>query len=374
MHELLCPSCNAPSQHDLQDYLLMCPFCSTTFSFDKESGTKTLYTDHYIIPNGIDAGQVKGLVKEWLKRLHHQPGRVDKEYFVTEVQGVSLPCWLISLEAHTKWQGLVKRQANRAIDTAAGSEYLPESGVFRRTYRWAVHARRNLHEVWGVDLLHEPKESVRVDWDGFPFDSTFSRGQINLSLGAKIQKEGRADTLAAYDAREMFDFKFGNSLPILGIQVEEEEALRRCKTHIMRYHHELAKLHVDQLVDIRSELEIAGTQLLHVPFWQAKYVYRPVSVLKHFSPAREKHVVVEGYAGGLLTGELPIVKNEKMWINTWVTAALALVFFIAGAGIHPSLFLVGGFFLVVALVSGYLATLRASKEAQEKLKLLDASA
>jgi hypothetical protein len=373
MHELLCPSCNAPSQYDLQDYLLMCHFCSTTFSFDKTSGKKTVYTDHYLIPNGSDATQIKGLVREWLKRLHHQPGRVDKEYFVTEVQGVSLPCWIISLEAHTKWQGLVKRHSSRPFETGTGSEYLHESGVFRRTYRWGIHARSNLFEIWGVASLHEPKESVRVDWDGFPFDSTFSRGQTNPNLGAKVQKEGQVEALSAYDAREFFDFKFSNGLPILGVQIEEEEALRRCKTHVMRYHHELAKLHVDLLLDIRTELEIAGVQLLHLPFWHAKYVYRPMSMLKHFSSPREKQVVIEGYTGGILKGELPIVKNEKMWINTWVTAAFALVFFIVGASVHPSLLLLGGFFLVVSGISGYLATMRANQETRDKLKLMDAA-
>ena len=374
MHELMCPSCNVPSQYELDDYLLMCLFCSTTFSFDKVSGKKTTYTDHYIVPNGSDSSQIKILVKDWLKRLHHQPGRVEKEYFVTEMYGVSLPCWIVSLEAHTKWQGLVKRHSHRPFESGIAAEYLQESGVFRRNYRWGVHGRKNLYEIWGIASLHEPKEAVLVDWDGFPFDSTFSRGQTNPDLGAKVHKEGKVDVLSAYDAREFFDFKFSNGLSVLGIQIDEEEALRRCKNHVMRYHHDLAKLHVDLLIDIRTELEIAGVQLLHLPFWQAKYVYSPISALKYFTPMRERWVAIEGYTGGILKGELPIVKNEKMWINTWITGGLAVLFFSLGAGIHPALLLVGGFFLLVCIMSGYSASIRGSQQKQERLKVIDAAA
>ena len=59
VHELACPSCNAPSQYDLKDYLMMCPFCSITFKISMETGKKEIYSDHvslsykYIHHSGI---------------------------------------------------------------------------------------------------------------------------------------------------------------------------------------------------------------------------------------------------------------------------------------------------------------------------------
>src|SRR5438105_3166014 len=131
MHELTCPACSSPSQFNLRDHLLMCPYCSATFGVDFETGRKELYGEHYIIPN----------------------------------------------------------------------------------------------------------EHIAICWDGFPLDSTFSRGRL------EEEKDTRGKT--AYERREFFEFKFANGLPILGIQVTEEEALRRARNHVEQYHFHMAELHCD---------------------------------------------------------------------------------------------------------------------------------
>ncbi|MFK7825509.1 MAG: hypothetical protein AB8G05_15270 [Oligoflexales bacterium] len=358
MHELACPSCNAPSQYDLMDKLLMCPFCSVTFRISMETGKKEIYSDHYIVPNSCDQRQVKAIFTEWIKRLHHHAENVDKEYFITDINGFSIPFWIVSLEAHTMWKGLVKRQKS-ALDHGLGANYIMEEGQFRRNYRWAISARKNLCENWGMTHLHEPKEQLEVDWDGFPLDSTFSRGRIDPSLGIKTSKSGD-DELSAYDVREFFEFKYANGLPILTIQVSEEEALRRARNHVTNYHHALAKLNVEILVDTRSELEIAGIQLIHLPFWHARYIYQPASVLKHFHKAREKNVMLEGYAGGILKGEMSIVKKDKLLINAIVCGIATFGLFLLGAVWHNAFLLVGLFSLLVALLSGYMATVKSS--------------
>ena len=166
MHELACPSCNAASQYELKDYLLMCPFCSATFRLDPDSGKKDIYSDHYIVPNALDARQVKDLVTRWIMRLQHNPTSVDKEFFVVDISGYSMPFWIVSLEAHTAWKGLVQRQ-NRSGETGYGASYLTEEGQFRRNYRWGVSARSNICEQWGMTRLHEPNEKMEIDWDGF---------------------------------------------------------------------------------------------------------------------------------------------------------------------------------------------------------------
>ena len=348
MHELTCPSCGSPSQHNIRDYVLMCPFCSASFRFDMETGRKETFGDHYIIPNTIDPVRVKEHVLEWLKRLHHKPGVADKEFVVLDIHGASVPFWVISLEIHTAWRGQVKRQ-KRATDARLGADYLTESGNFRRTYRWAVSARGNVCENWGMARLHEPKEPVDVVWDGFPLDSTYSRGRITP------ETPGEKNT---YERREFFEFKYANGLPILGCQIGEEEALRRAKNHVERYHYDLALMHADYLIDCRHELDIAGVQLVHLPFWEATYAYRPKNFLRHFYQPTEKHVLIEGVNGGILKGELGIVHRDKVQINAIVTAAVALVFFLVGAIWNPVFFLVSLFFGVVSGLSAYIAMVK----------------
>ena len=356
MYELACPACNSPSQYDTSDHLLLCPFCSVTFKLDSETNQKDIYSDHYIIANTSNSAQVKGLVLEWLKRLNHKPGATEREYFVTNISGISLPFWIVSMEVHTVWKGLVQRQHKTRLDAHPGADYLMETGQFKRTYRWAVSSRTNICESWGMTRLHEPKEPVEVLWDGFPMDSTLSRGQIQESKTEKT----------AYETREFFDFKFANGIAILGIQVTEDEALRRARAHVEQYHLELARLHVDHLIDHRTEIEVAGVQLLHLPFWYASYIYRPRSMLRHFYRPKEKNVVIEGFNNGVLSGELPIHHHDKLWVNSVICGITSLIAVIVGIIWHPAFLLIALFAMGVAGVSAYIATIRS--EAREALE------
>ena len=348
MNELTCPACATPSQYNFSDYILFCPFCSASFRVEIENGRKTVYNDHFIIPNTIDAVRLKEHVTEWLKRLHHRPGMAEKEFVILDIRGTSVPYWIVSLEAHTAWKGLVQRN-RRPTDVMPGGEYLHETGTFRRAYRWAVNGRNNICENWGMARLHEPKEPMTVLWDGFPLDSTYSRGR--LTPHAPNEK-------TAYERREFFEFKFANGLPIQGCQVSEEEALRRARAHIESYHVNLAQMHADFLLDCRHELDIAGVQLIHMPFWHATYAYRPANFLRHFYRTVEKHVIIEGINGGILKGELGIIHRDKVQINAVATGGAAIFFFLLGSVWTPIFFLVALFFAAVSGLSAYIAIIK----------------
>ena len=338
---------------------MMCPYCSSTFKLNIETGQKEPFGNHYIVPNTMDAAAVKELTIDWLKRLHHKPNMVNKEFYVTDIKGFSLPLWIISLEGHTAWKGMIqkhKRAHNK--DEPLGSDFIVEEGQFRRSYRWAVSARNNILESWGLTRLHEPMEAIQVEWDGFPLDSTFSRGRLD---------DPEEDEKSAYDMRKFFEFKLANGVPILGVEVPEEEALRRGKDHINLYHYKIAKLNCDYLIDQRTELEIAGIQLIHMPFWNATYVYRPRSTLRHFYKPKQSHVIVDGYSKGLLSGQLAITHKDKVTINGIVAIGAALFFLLLGASWHPAYYLVSLFALMVASASAWLSLSKMTKKKDEQL-------
>jgi hypothetical protein len=348
MHELACPTCGTSAQYDFKNYLLICPFCSETFRHNVESGEKEPFLDHYIVPNTMAPKAVRDMVIEWLKRLHHTPGSVDKEYVVASVQGMSIPFWVISLEAHTDWSGLAQRRS-KIQDHGSGSDFLKEQGKFRRTYRWAINARGNICELWGVARMHEPKEKIQINWDGFPLDSTFSRGHIE-----KPQSDR-----SAYDSKEAFEFKFANGLPISGIEVDEESAIRRATQHVDHYHHLIAGQYVDYLINCRTEIEVAGIQLIHLPFWHVTYYYRPQSALRHFYKPAVKNVLIEGYSSGVLHGELAITRKDKIGVNAIVTGIASILLFMLGAAWHPAFFLVAAFAGAISVASLYMSALKA---------------
>ena len=346
MHEISCPSCNSPSQFDLEDYLLFCPFCSATFRLDPENGHKEPMGDHYIVPNTADAKMIRDNVIEWLKRMHHNPDIVEKEFFVADIRGVSVPFWIVSVDVHTVWKGLIKKHTRKGLEFKPGSDYVAESGMFRRSYRWAICGRDNICEIWGFDKLHEPKEEIDVLWDGFPLDSTMSRGRLQDPIH---------NEKPIYDAREFFDFKFANNIPVIGVQVTEEEGMRRSQAHISLYHWQLSKLHCDLLIDHRSDLEIAGVQLVHLPFWQVRYVYRPSNSLRYFHRSTDKHVLLDGYTRGVLRSELMIIRKDKMVINSIVSAIAGVVTILMGVSWHPAFYIVGAFCFALAGASIFMA-------------------
>lgn len=359
MHELYCPSCNSPSPFNFDDYLLMCPFCSATFQVNHETGNKEVFGDHFIVPNTADPSAIKQLTKEWLKRLHHKPGMVDKDFYIIDIKGLSLPLWVVSVEAHTVWKGLVKKQRNAGALAPLTTGYLMEEGQFRRSYRWAVNGRGNICEAWGLARLHKPAERVTVEWDGFPLDSTLSRG--------RLVDEERAQK-SAYDIRKFFEFKFANGLPILGVQVSEQEALRRAKSHIELYHYKLANLNANYLIDYRTELEVAGIQLIHTPFWIASYVYQPSNMLRHFIRSQEKQVIVDGYGKGVLDGQLAIQHSDKVFVNAVVCSSFTILFIILAVLWHPAFYLVAVFSGVIAMVSAFIAMKKKARQVAQNLR------
>lgn len=367
MHEISCPSCNATSQYNYEDYLQLCPFCSSTFSINLESGEKEIFANHFIIPNSIGDRQCRDLVLQWIKRIHHAPKRVDKEFLISDVKGIAMPFWIVSLEVNTLWKGFVRRDKTYLSEMKT-SDYVIEEGNLRRPYRWAISARRHFCDHWGFTHLHEPKEQVEVEWDGFPLDSTFSRGRIDPDTGVKKGGGESGEELAAYESREYFDFKFSNGLPILAVQVGEEEAINRTRQHTALYHFKIAKANVHVPIDIQSYHDIAGIQLIHLPFWQVKYVYKPQSVLRYVQKESKKNVLVEGYTGGVLKSELSILKNDKVWINAAICGVSALIMVLFAAFAHPSFWFVAGFFSLVSAASAFVAI-----SAQRRRRLSDGS-
>lgn len=322
-----------------------------------ESGRKSVFGDHYIIPNTVDSGTVKELTMEWLRRLHHRPSAADKEFFVVDIRGVSIPLWIVSLEGHTTWKGLVQKQNRKSFYGTSASDYLTETGQFRRSYRWAVLGRENICETWGLTRLHQPSEDLNVEWDGFPMDSTLSRGRLTDENSTK----------SAYDIRKFFEFKYSNGLPILGVQITENEAMRRAKTHVQHYHHKLSELYVDYLLDCQTELEIAGIQLIHTPFWQVGYIYRPKTFYKHFYKPVEKKLILDGYGKGVLSGQLAISHHDKVQVNAIICAVASIAFMILGTSWHSSFYFVSLFSLVVAAISQYIYLARKALKEEEEL-------
>jgi hypothetical protein len=343
MYEVSCAVCSASFEYNLEDYIHVCPFCSSGFVLDFEDGSKQLIGDHFIIPNRLDREHVANIFYDWIGERYHRKGRpeLEKEFRVLGAYGVCLPFWVISAEVHTYWCGQTQKDSDEAKRSANyGERFVREDGRFSRRYRWAILARRNPKEHWGLDRVHHPREPVAVDWDGFPLDE---------SLGVV---RGAESTMTAFDQKQVFKFEHSNGLTVMGTQIKEAAAIARARDQIQEYHRRIAKLRVGFLYEHRTETEIVGVQLIHVPFWILRYAYIPKSFFRFVSPVRERRLMLQGLTGAVLEAELPINSTDKIMVNMMVTGVLAFISLGLSVFMHPLFFFI---FVIFGLVCGFSA-------------------
>ena len=208
MYEISCASCAASFEYNQEDYIHLCPFCSAGFVIDSEDGSKDLIGDHYIVPTNVLSENIPEIFNNWIKERYHKPEKIPSEFRILGFYGVMMPYWVISLEAHTYWCGHSSKEKHYPGQSSErGAKFVREDGRFSRRYRWASIARKSPKEHWGIERLHVPKESISVDWDGFPFDE---------SLG--LPDDGNK---AIYEAKLPFKFDLASALTIVGIQVKD---------------------------------------------------------------------------------------------------------------------------------------------------------
>lgn len=355
MYEVSCPSCHASFEYNTDDYIHLCPFCSTGFVIDAEEGAKDLIGDHYIIPSNIHSDEIQKIFYEWIKERYHRPEKIKNEFEVLGYYGVMLPFWVISLEAHTYWSGHSAKEKNypgQSHELAA--KFVKEEGRFSRRYRWSILARKSPKEHWGLERLHKPKENIMVDWDGFPLDET---------MGAPDEGDP-----AIYDAKMSFKFEHTGNLTVAGIQVRESQAILRARDQITEYHRRISKTKIGGLYEHRTEVEIVGIHIVHVPFWVLRYSFAPASIFKLFTTARERRILVQGYTKAVLDAEMPLSSADKVLTNLIVCALLAFISITVAVFINPLFFFLFLIFLMVAVFSG-LKILRKEKGDMDLMKI-----
>lgn len=339
MYEVSCPSCTVAFEYNVEDYIHLCPACSSGFALNLEEGTKEVIGDHFIIPNKTSKQQADEIFFKWLSERHHRPEKAKKEFKILGSYGASIPFWVVSIEAHTYWSGhSAKAEAYAGQATNFGSRFAREDGRFSKKYRWSTLARKSPKEHWGLERLHHPKEPINVDWDGFPFDDAMGK-TLDTSLPA------------IYDSKMLFKFEHSSDLVISGIQVREQNAIARAKDQIQEYHRRICKTKVGTLYEHRTEVEVVGVHLVHTPFWVLRYAYIPTGMARFFSPAKEKHLLIQGYTQAVLEAELPVERSAKVFANLVVTSTLSLVSLVLAITMHPLFLLLTAFFAFISVGS-----------------------
>lgn len=356
MYEVSCAACAASFEYNVDDYIHLCPYCSSGFVLDLEEGAKDLISDHYIVPNRMDKETVEKVFYDWISRRYHRPDRVAKEFKVLGAYGMCIPYWVVSLEAHTFWSGHSKKQIVSSKSSDYGQQFVKEEGRFSRRYRWAILARKSPKEHWGLERLHNPMEDIIIDWDGFPLDE---------SMGKPID-----NAAPIYESKRSFKFDHANGLTVAGIQIKENAAIARAKDQVQEYHRRICKTKVNTLFEHRTEIEVVGIQVIHIPFWVLRYAFVPQSVFKFFTTARERRLVMQGYTENVLEAELPLNATDKVSTNLTVCGLGGVVSLVLSVFLHPLFFLLTAAFALISILSAWKITQKSrARQLQEDVKV-----
>lgn len=340
MKETLCPKCNNTISYADLDYVFICDYCSTSFTIEADTAEKVRLTDHYMLPNKINGDRAKEIFLDFLAKNFHKAILVNKEFFIKQISGRSFPFWVTSIEASSHWMGYSEKVAIApGLEKTNDAIYAMENDSFSRKYRWAIFARKNIKSFWGLTKLHHPADPILVDWNGFTFDE---------SLG-KQEDGGKAN----YDMREYFNVNFCKEIPILPAQIDENSAVMRSKEQINTFHRRISKTMVGSLSEYRTDFEVAGIQLVHIPLWHISYTFKPSGLLKFFYKPSEKWALINGCNSSIIKVEFPIEREDKVFVNLFLTLFFSIIFVVLGAKVSPLFYMITVFLLGIIAASIY---------------------
>lgn len=126
VHTCDCLSCGASLTWELEIEGLRCPFCGQARL--EEKAVLRIPQPRLIVPFQIGREQAFDLYRTWLGRSIFRPGNLRSESRVTEMRGVYLPFWLLSIDCHVYW--------------TADSNHVPAGARARWAPHFGEHAER----------------------------------------------------------------------------------------------------------------------------------------------------------------------------------------------------------------------------------------
>jgi len=238
--EINCSHCGAPLPVQPGEILVTCHYCGFTSVI--ETG-KAFEFEHSLILNTVQLVQVPDLLRNWMSSGFIAPKATAKKFVIDEQNLVYLPFWVISVEATSHYKGVFER-----IPPPSEKE-----GDIANRYDWLVLARRK---------------------------SDFPTRAYHISLSGKIPFEAA---------------KIEGGAKVLNSEMSSDEAVQEAHDEIENLHEYLARDRIDRVVEIKTELDVAGTYYLHAPVWFVTYDYKK----------SRYQVLLDGASGEVIKVDLP---------------------------------------------------------------------
>ncbi len=258
-----CKSCNAPYPLGADDVIATCPYCGFTFTIDGAE-----LTDHLIVPNKMDAEQVKKTVLDWLSFAASRS--VGKGI----VNGIEME------EPILQWIPLF-RVKGPTDAYHLGYKTVKEGN--KKQLKKIESTNRELSTIWVPARRHAGTFGINEFVDNLD-----SAGTTPFNI---TQVEA----------------------PILNAEISEKDASSRAPYIKSERDRKVLQESMEKLLDYRLNMEIEECVYVHVPYWLSRYEYNGGTFRVAFS----------GNSGSVVLGELPVTKRYRIF--KWLSSIILLV-------------------------------------------------
>ncbi len=260
-----CSSCNASYPLGADDVITTCPYCGFTFTIDGAE-----LTEHLIVPNTVDADQVKKTVLDWLSFAASRS--VGKGI----INGIEME------EPILQWIPLFRI---KGLTAAYHLGYNEKDNRFRKI----ESTKREISRIWILARRHA---------------GTFGINEFVTNL----------------EFAEPVPFNITQvEAPILNAEISEKDARSRASYIKSERDRRILQESMDKLLDYRLNLEITNCDYVHVPYWLSRYEYNGGTFRVAFS----------GSSGRVVLGELPVTKRYRIfkWLSSIILLAGSTLLF-----------------------------------------------
>jgi DNA-directed RNA polymerase subunit RPC12/RpoP len=273
LRESKCSNCGARIVFDPVNQVVRCAFCGSEFLAElpeEEASISVKLEGNQIAPVSVDAALAQAKFKKWLASGFWQPWELTREFKATRASMLYIPCWFISTNVVTTWQGEFSQTHYRPV-TKTRIVYDRNGRSVNEQYvedePYAVWWPKNGQRSWDYsDTIPASSLLTQVEMDQLKFyPKDFKPLLQEYMLGWQGVKPTVDEQTANYISQERINAREGSD----------------CRSQVERLH------------NWQCHFTPQGRYMVYLPIWIFGYAYR----------GKSYRVIIHGRSGEVFGGK-----------------------------------------------------------------------
>jgi ribosomal protein L37AE/L43A len=266
---LKCPSCGAPVSPRFGEMIITCQYCGASVTLGRE-GWKNIQK-HTMLPLRVtdkDAvgSTIHAVMNEGLLRWH-----IWERSTLEDLTLLYVPYWIISVSARTSIVGLDTASQVTSVAATAAILGAAAAGAGSHGHRGGGTAL-DAAILGGVVAGSMGRTGGAANVKAFQMSENHNYPVVALRAFTELQPH---DFEFALRERLLFEpSKLPQGIKVLNGDVGEDDAKQQAKTLVDQLQSQKAHAKYHMIQRINTEIDIGGAELLHVPVWVGRYLFK----------------------------------------------------------------------------------------------------